>query len=134
MPDNKRIRDIPTRNIDFQVDTIRVDDPTWAAGYFSPDENTITCNYRRGTDSDYHESEELLIHEQNHRDNSAAGLYEYPVSPEQAYKINMHDEMAARLRELRFENAQRSSGNIMPTKITALHLVNLLEGSVNHYG
>ncbi|MBQ8784796.1 MAG: hypothetical protein IJZ59_01985 [Alphaproteobacteria bacterium] len=100
MPDNKRIRDIPTRNIDFQVDTIRVDDPTWAAGYFSPDENTITSNYRRGDDSDYHESEELLIHEQKHRDNSAAGLYEYPVSPEQAYKINMHDEISATMSEL----------------------------------
>ena len=42
--------------------------------------------------------------------------------------------MAARLRELRFENAQRSSGNITPTRINAMHLANLLEGSVNHYG
>jgi hypothetical protein len=40
--------------------------------------------------------------------------------------------MAARLRELRFEKAQRSSGSVTPTRINALRLAQLLDGSVNN--
>lgn len=128
-------RKIPTRNVDFQIDMIPNLD-NYSGGYFSPSKNSITLNYKKGDESwnEWILDETVLAHEQKHRDNRAAGLYEYPVSPEQAYKINMHDEMAAHLRELRFEKAQRSSGNITPPRINALHLANLLEGSVNHYG
>lgn len=107
MPDNNNNRKIPTpptRNIDFQVDTIRVDDPTWAAAYFSPHINTVTSNYRPGdkAGNEFNQSDNTLVHEQKHRDNAASGLYAYAVSPEQAYKLNMHDEITATMSELVF--------------------------------
>lgn len=92
--------EIPLRDIDFQVDTLQQNDDTWAAAYFSPDKNTITTNYMLGRDNSFNESDNVLLHEQKHRDNSAAGLYSYAVSPEQAYKLNMHDEISATMAEL----------------------------------
>lgn len=41
-----------------------------------------------------------LPHEQKHRDNYSAGMYEYAVSSEQAYKLNMHDEISANIASL----------------------------------
>lgn len=98
MPDNKK--DLHMRDIDFQVDTLQQNNDTWAAAYFSPDKNTITTNYKLGKDNSFNESDSTLLHEQKHRDNAAAGLYRYAVSPEQAYKLNMHDEISATISEL----------------------------------
>lgn len=105
MPANKNTQankpNIPMRDINFQVDTIP--DITFAAAYFSPDRNTITTNYARGADSssnNYNQSDTTLIHEQKHRDNATNGLYAYAFSPEQAYKMNMHDEISANMSEL----------------------------------
>ncbi|MBP3546575.1 MAG: hypothetical protein J6K16_05535 [Alphaproteobacteria bacterium] len=86
-------RRIPTRDVEFQVDTI----PQGAGynGVFIPKRNAVEISYKNGktyTDT--------LPHEQKHKDNEIAGLYEYPVSPEQAYKIYMHDEISANIASL----------------------------------
>lgn len=103
MPDNNNNRKIPTpptRNIDFQVDTVAVN--TNAGGYFMPSDNSVTVNYKPNDDvwNEWSESDNVLIHEQKHRDNAAKGLYAYAVSPEQAYKLNMHDEISANMASL----------------------------------
>lgn len=91
----------PMRNIDFQVDTIP--EHTGAAAYMTPKNNTITSNYVKGASEDYNQfnqSDYTMLHEQKHRDNNNQGMYEYPVSPEQAYKLNMYDEISAMTTEL----------------------------------
>ena len=98
MPDNKK--DLHMRDIDFQVDTVRVETST--GGYFMPSKNSVTLNYKPNNDrwNEWAESDYVLIHEQKHRDNAAAGLYHYAVDPEQAYKLNMHDEISANMASL----------------------------------
>lgn len=91
----------PMRNIDFQVDTIP--EHTDAAAYMTPENNTITSNYVKGASEDYNQfnqSDYTILHEQKHRDNNNQGMYEYPVSTEQAYKLNMYDEISAMTTEL----------------------------------
>ena len=95
-------RKIPEVNIDFQVDTLQQNNDTWAAAYFSSNRNTVTSNYKPGDEegNKYNQSDAVLIHEQKHRENAKRGLYAYPLSPEQAYKVNMHDEISATISEL----------------------------------
>ena len=91
----------PMRNIDFQVDTIP--EQTDTAAYMTPENNTITSNYVKGANEYYNQfnqSDITLLHEQKHRDNNNQGMYEYPVSPEQAYKLIMYDEISAMTTEL----------------------------------
>ena len=91
----------PMRNIDFQVDTIP--ERTGAAAYMTHKNNTITSNYVKGASEYYNQfnqSDYVLLHEQKHRDNINQGIYDYPVSPEQAYKLNMYDEISAMTTEL----------------------------------
>lgn len=91
----------PIRNIDFQVDTIP--ERTGAAAYMTHKNNTITSNYVKGESEYYNQfnqSDYTLLHEQKHRDNINQGIYDYPVSPEQAYKLNMYDEISAMTTEL----------------------------------
>lgn len=91
----------PMRNIDFQVDTIP--EHTDAAAYMTSENNTITSNYVKGASEDYNQfnqSDYTILHEQKHRDNNNQGMYEYPVSTEQAYKLNMYDEISAMTTEL----------------------------------
>jgi len=98
----KQTRDYNSRmrKIDFQVDTV----PTWrgVGGYFTPWKNSVTLHYKREDDSfnEYSQSDATLLHEQKHRDNYANGLYDYALSPEQAYKTNMHDEISANMASL----------------------------------
>ena len=88
------------RTIDFQVDTLS--NKTTAGGYFTPDERTVTINYQEGNEefNDWSQSPTVLIHEQKHRDNYSQGIYEYVLSSEQAYKVNMHDEISANMASL----------------------------------
>lgn len=88
------------RTIDFQVDTLS--NKTTAGGYFTPDERTVTINYQEGNEefNDWSQSPAVLIHEQKHRDNYSQGIYEYVLSSEQAYKVNMHDEISANMAAL----------------------------------
>lgn len=89
------------RLIDFQVDTIRADNNNFGVAYFSPNENTITSNYfLEKNNNEYAQSDVTLLHEQKHRDNSIAGMKVYAVSPQQSYKLNMHDEISATISEL----------------------------------
>jgi len=101
MTDNKD-KIIPTRNIDFQVDTIQVF--KGAAGTFYPGQNNIIINYIKGEETvqDYPIDDGILIHEQQHRDNNKINKYRYAVSPEQAYKLNMHNEISANIAALLF--------------------------------
>ena len=88
------------RTIDFQVDTLS--NKTTAGGYFTPDERTVTINYQEGNEefNDWSQSPTVLIHEQKHRDNYSQGMYVYALSPEQAYKVDMHDEISANMAAL----------------------------------
>lgn len=42
----------------------------------------------------------VLMHEQKHQDNRSQGIYEYALSPEQAYKTEMNDEISANMASL----------------------------------
>lgn len=96
------------RTIDFQVDTldIRDDEKSWGghSGWGLNSKGVITANYNiyeSGYINDNSiDNYTLYVHEQKHRDNMENGIYEYPMSLEQAYKINMHDEISATMTEL----------------------------------
>lgn len=90
------------RVIDFVVDTVSVDKANNVGGYFSPSHNGIKVNYIPGDNewNEWTESENVAIHEQKHRDNAMQGMYAYAVSPEQAYKREMHDEISANMASL----------------------------------
>ncbi len=94
--------DAMKRVIDFVVDTVSVDKANNVGGYFSPSHNGITVNYIPGDNewNEWTESENVAIHEQKHRDNAMQGMYAYAVSPEQAYKREMHDEISANIASL----------------------------------
>ena len=93
MPEDVKIKPVPTRDIDFQVDTIP---PGYGRnGVFFSNQNAVNVSYKNG--KTYIDT---LPHEQKHRDNYQAGLYAYAVSPEQAYKLNMHDEISANMAAL----------------------------------
>lgn len=98
--ETKRYQSVPTRKVDFQVDTIQAPDRRIIGGYFSPRKNTLTSNFYKDFRNPWNQSDFVLIHEQKHRDNHQSGVYAYAVSPEQAYKLNMHDEISAKMAEL----------------------------------
>ena len=98
---DKIVTVVPTRKIDYQVDTL---DNIVNYGAYSGDKNTITLSYQKIPGAHYDLPEDFLamslIHEQKHRDNREAGIRKYPVSPEQAYKLDMHNEISANIAEL----------------------------------
>ncbi|MDO4162520.1 MAG: hypothetical protein Q4D80_05935 [Pseudomonadota bacterium] len=96
------IKQPPLRDIDFQVDTVSVEQTYDRGAYMSPLTKTITQNFIKDEKkwNDWSQSNYVLIHEQKHRDNYNQGLYEYPVSTEMAYKLNMNDEVSANMASL----------------------------------
>ncbi len=88
------------RTVDFQVDTLS--NKTTTAAYFLSSDNTLTINYVEGDDrfNSWSGSMAVLMHEQKHRDNRSQGMYEYALSPEQAYKTEMNDEISANMASL----------------------------------
>lgn len=101
--ENHYIQPDKMHNIDFQIDTI-ADTSIRKRGNYSSDRNTITINHKRD-DKDWNEiniGEMNLIHEQKHRDNQLKGIDVWPVGLEQAYKLNMHNEISANIAELIF--------------------------------
>ncbi len=88
------------REVDFQVDTLS--NKTTTGAYFLSGDNTLTINYVEGEDSfnSWSGSMAVLMHEQKHRDNRSQGIYEYALSPEQAYKTEMNDEISANMASL----------------------------------
>jgi len=93
---------VQTTPVEFQIDTISTRDA--AIAYFLPSSGTITVNFSLENEryNQYAQSDAVLIHEQKHKDNVAAGLFSYPVSPEQSYKLCMHDEISANIAQLVF--------------------------------
>lgn len=89
--------DATYRTIDYQIDTLAENKIDVPAAYYVKADNTITANFlpNNKDQSDYNKSESILVHEQKHRDNQKKGLYAYPVSAEQMYKLSMHDEISA---------------------------------------
>ena len=85
------------REVDFQVDTLN--NKTTTNGYFSHRARSITLNYDENNDDFNLWSKRgiTLQHEQKHRDNYNQGIYEYALSPEQAYKTDMNDEISANM-------------------------------------
>lgn len=90
----------PTRKIDYQVDTLKQESLNSTIAYFTPRNNTITVNHTLNENSPLEKSKSTKAHEQKHRDNQAAGIGSLPMSLEQHYKINMHDEISATMAEL----------------------------------
>lgn len=96
------------RVIDFVVDTLNIRDgeESWGghSGWGIEHKGVITAHYNifeNGYINDNSIDEyTLYVHEQKHRDNMQNGVYEYPMSWEQAYKTNMHDEISATMSEL----------------------------------
>ena len=88
------------RIIDYQVDTLR--QTNLAQAYYRPSKNSIIVNYVEGDEkfNNLGLNQGVLIHEQKHRDNNNAGLYAYPMSKEQVYKLVMHDEISANIATL----------------------------------
>ena len=88
------------REVDFQVDTLS--NKTTTGAYFLSGDNTLTINYVEGEDSfnSWSGSMAVLMHEQKHRDNRSQGIYEYALSPEQASKTEMNDEISANMASL----------------------------------
>ena len=92
----------PMRNIDFQVDTVSVERANDTGAYQNHETNSITSNFIKENNewNEWAQGDNILIHEQKHRDNNNQGLFEYPVSPEQAYKLEMYDEISANMASL----------------------------------
>lgn len=107
------------RAVDFQVDTLS--HKTGTNGYFTQHARSITLNYDEKNDDFNLWSKRgiTLQHEQKHRDNYNQGMYEYALSPEQAYKIEMHDEISANmagLLEVREEYLQTGDMSVFDKK------------------
>ena len=104
----RKLAEDKMRTIDFQVDTlyIRDDKESWGgnSGWGLNSKGVIKVNYNiyeSGYINDNSiDNYTLYVHEQKHRDNMENGIYEYPMSWEQAYKTNMHDEISATMTEL----------------------------------
>ena len=98
---DKIVTVVPTRKIDYQVDTVSSVDNY---GLYSKSKNSITLRYQKIAGAKYNLPEDFIamcaIHEQKHRDNRVMGICEYPVNPEQAYKLDMHNEISANIAEL----------------------------------
>ena len=101
MSDNNSDISDKLRNIEFQVDTVA--DTKGASAYYTPNRNAITANYKKDYKealNNYMQSRETITHEQKHRDNYQKGMFAWPVSSEQAYKLEMHDEISAMMTEI----------------------------------
>ena len=102
----KQTDDFWTKKIDYQVDTLGVDNKSRALGYYSLNKNTITLNYHendeRLRDLEENGRDATIYHEQKHRSNNNKGFKDdsISVSPEQYYKLCMADEISANMATL----------------------------------
>ena len=87
------------RTVDCVVDTVSTRDVN---GAYNSINNGIKLKYVRDGNYTRDASQSLgtLVHEQKHRDNQMNGMYAYPVSSDQAYKLAMHDEISANMASL----------------------------------
>lgn len=89
---------MPTRKIDYQVDTVFTYNPVVA--YFMKNKQSVTQNYYAHMDHNEIQEISLLAHEQKHRDNSFFDLPNTPMSLDQHYKALCHNEISANIVEL----------------------------------
>ena len=121
---NRQLNDIdPTRTemsytsteeVSYNVDTLQKGKKGGLA-YYNPERNIITINYSL-TDNAFNNrshSMESLVHEHQHQIAVQKGVYDYPVSHEQAYKLDRHDEIAANIAVLlQKREAYLKTGNL----------------------
>jgi hypothetical protein len=96
--ENTELHTLPTRTIDYQVDTIFTYNNI--AAYFSKNKQSVTKNHYLYMDHNKIHETSLLAHEQKHRDNSLFDLPNTPMSLEQHYKALCHNEISASIVEL----------------------------------
>ncbi len=82
-----------TRVVDYQVDTSRTFDT--ALAYFSATTNSITANYDGNQTNTKSSLSCNIAHEANHRDIHLSKLRTAPMSLEQNYKVNCHEEISS---------------------------------------
>lgn len=93
--------DKPKQTVSYQVDTLRADGYLYPGAYYSYGSNTITMNHFKGvTNRSEAWIEGVLYHELKHQENYQKGILAYPLSIEDAYKAQMHDEISAHLATL----------------------------------
>ena len=84
---------------DFEMELLRAKGEKRGLAHHSSSNNTITVNHSRN-DKEFNQrshSIETLIHEHRHQLAALNGAYDYPISLEQAYKRDKHDEIAANI-------------------------------------
>ena len=102
----KQTDDFRTKKIDYQVDTLGVDNKSSSLGYYRPGANTITMNYHENDERlrylEENDRDTIIYHEQKHRSNNNKGFMSesISVSLEQYYKLCMADEISANMAEL----------------------------------
>ncbi len=102
----KQTDDFRTKKIDYQVDTLGVDNKSSSLGYYISGANTITTNYHENDEwLRYLEESSLdaiIYHEQKHRSNNNKGFRSesISVSLKQYHKLCMADEISANMAEL----------------------------------
>ncbi len=97
----------PTERVHYQVDTMARGEKR-ALGSHCVSQNTITINHSR-TDKEFNKrshSMETLIHEHQHQIAANKGALDWPVSLEQAYMLDIHDEIAANIAVLLYKRAE----------------------------
>ena len=90
------------RTVDVQVDTVSAESAGRTGAYFQSGKRSITVNHIKGNTkwNEWSESDNVLAHEQKHRDDYLRGIFAYPVSAELEYKRRMHAEIAANIASL----------------------------------
>ena len=85
------------RVVEVQYDTVKN-----TTSYASSGWGAVRVNHVKGEDefNNLANSTPVIEHEVKHNDNNDRGIYAYPMSQEQIYKVNMHDEISANMAEL----------------------------------
>ncbi|MBO6282046.1 MAG: hypothetical protein J6N49_05910 [Alphaproteobacteria bacterium] len=91
-------KEYENRVVNVQYDTLEESTSVGASSGWG----AVTINHVKGEDefNNWANSALVIEHEVKHNDNNDRGVYAYPMSEEQIYKINMHDEISANLASL----------------------------------
>ena len=88
-------------SVEVQQDSIN-DPKNQIGAQYDSSLNMITIKYMIGNDkfNEWADSDGSVVHENKHKTNAQQGIHAYAVSPEQAYKLQMHDEISANIADL----------------------------------
>ncbi len=86
----------------FEYQHVIVDESCNVAAFYSRKNNSFTVNHKLNNPQFNKESHDIptACHEMKHKDNQLEGIQAYALSPEQAYKVKMHDEISANIAAL----------------------------------